>query len=236
LLDEGTFEGWDDVRRAPLHSISAAADNKVGGSVVTLQHDQWPSGCVVRTSRCSAARSRVCRKICKVMDQAIKVGAPVVGTDVGQRAHSGRRRIALGGYADVFQHNVASSVVPQIQHDHGPCAGCRVFTCTMTDFAGQDSSMFVTGPEVVKTGTHEDISAEELGGATTHAPPRAGVADQLTAMSRRSSCCAGSITCRSTAEADPLAPIRPGVNLNPLLGASANMPYDMGKTHSQDGG
>jgi acetyl-CoA carboxylase carboxyltransferase component len=111
-------------------------------------------------------------KICKVMDHAIKVGAPVIGLNDSGGARIQEGVASLAGYADVFQRNVlASGVVPQISLIMGPCAGGAVYSPSMTDFIFmvKDSSyMFVTGPEVVKTVTHEDVTAEELGGAVTH--------------------------------------------------------------------
>lgn len=111
-------------------------------------------------------------KICKVMDHAMKVGAPIVGLNDsgGARIQEGVR--SLGGYADIFYRNVqASGVVPQISAIMGPCAGGAVYSPAMTDFTlmVQDTSyMFVTGPNVVKTVTNETVTSEELGGATTH--------------------------------------------------------------------
>ncbi|HLY56251.1 MAG TPA: acyl-CoA carboxylase subunit beta, partial [Stellaceae bacterium] len=119
-------------------------------------------------------------KICKVMDQAMKVGAPVIGLNDsgGARIHEGVA--SLGGYAEVFQRNVlASGVVPQLSLIMGPCAGGAVYSPAMTDFIFmvKDSSyMFVTGPDVVKTVTHETVTQEELGGALTHTR-KSGVAD-----------------------------------------------------------
>ena len=119
-------------------------------------------------------------KICKVMDQAMKVGAPVIGLNDSGGARIQEGVASLGGYADVFQRNVmASGVIPQISMIMGPCAGGAVYSPAMTDFIFmvKDSSyMFVTGPEVVKTVTHEEVTAEELGGAISHTT-RSGVAD-----------------------------------------------------------
>ena len=112
-------------------------------------------------------------KICKIMDMAMKVGIPVIGLNDsgGARIQEGVR--SLGGYADIFYRNVqASGVIPQISAIMGPCAGGAVYSPAMTDFTlmvEQSSYMFVTGPNVVKTVTNEDVSAEELGGAMTHA-------------------------------------------------------------------
>lgn len=112
-------------------------------------------------------------KICKIMDQAVKVGAPIIGLNDsgGARIQEGVR--SLGGYADIFHRNVqASGVVPQISAIMGPCAGGAVYSPAITDFTimvENTSYMFVTGPNVVKTVTNEEVSAEELGGASTHA-------------------------------------------------------------------
>ena len=111
-------------------------------------------------------------KICKVMDQAMKVGAPVIGLNDSGGARIQEGVASLGGYAEVFQRNVlASGVVPQISMVMGPCAGGAVYSPAMTDFifmVRDTSYMFVTGPEVVKTVTHEEVTHEELGGADTH--------------------------------------------------------------------
>jgi len=119
-------------------------------------------------------------KICKIMDQAMKVGAPVIGLNDSGGARIQEGVASLGGYAEVFQRNVlASGVVPQISVVMGPCAGGAVYSPAMTDFIlmVKDSSyMFVTGPDVVKTVTHEVVTAEELGGAVTHSS-KSGVAD-----------------------------------------------------------
>ncbi|MEM1338166.1 MAG: acyl-CoA carboxylase subunit beta [Bacteroidota bacterium] len=118
-------------------------------------------------------------KICKVMDLAMKVGAPVIGLNDsgGARIQEGVK--SLGGYADIFYRNVqASGVIPQISAIMGPCAGGAVYSPAMTDFiimVEQTSYMFVTGPNVVKTVTNEEVTAEELGGASTHAV-KSGVA------------------------------------------------------------
>ena len=119
-------------------------------------------------------------KICKVMDQAMKVGAPVIGLNDSGGARIQEGVASLGGYAEVFQRNVlASGVVPQVSLIMGPCAGGAVYSPAMTDFIFmvKDSSyMFVTGPDVVKTVTHEVVTAEDLGGAVTHTT-KSGVAD-----------------------------------------------------------
>jgi len=112
-------------------------------------------------------------KICKVMDLAVKNGAPVVGLNDSGGARIQEGVVSLGGYADIFYRNtMASGVVPQISAIMGPCAGGAVYSPAITDFilmVENTSYMFVTGPNVVKTVTHEIVTSEELGGATTHA-------------------------------------------------------------------
>eukprot|EP01084_Bolivina_argentea_P260876 440684_1 len=111
-------------------------------------------------------------KICKIMDQAMSVGAPVIGLNDSGGARIQEGVASLGGYADVFQRNVdASGVVPQMSLIMGPCAGGAVYSPAMTDFilmVRRSSYMFVTGPEVVKTVTNEEVTREELGGTTVH--------------------------------------------------------------------
>jgi propionyl-CoA carboxylase beta chain len=112
-------------------------------------------------------------KICKIMDLAMKVGAPFIGLNDSGGARIQEGVVSLGGYADIFHRNVMSSgVIPQISAIMGPCAGGAVYSPAMTDFTmmvDQTSYMFVTGPNVVKTVTHEEVTSEELGGSKTHA-------------------------------------------------------------------
>ena len=119
-------------------------------------------------------------KICKVLDMAIKNGIPIIGINDSGGARIQEGVSSLGGYAEVFQRNVlASGVVPQISAILGPCAGGAVYSPAITDFifmSKNTSYMFVTGPEVVKTVTHEDVNTEYLGGADTHTK-KSGVAD-----------------------------------------------------------
>jgi acetyl-CoA carboxylase carboxyltransferase component len=118
-------------------------------------------------------------KICKVMDLAMKVGAPIIGLNDSGGARIQEGVVSLGGYADIFLRNtLASGVVPQLSVVLGPCAGGAVYSPAITDFTIMvegTSYMFVTGPNVVKAVTHEDVDAERLGGATTHTT-RSGVA------------------------------------------------------------
>src|SRR5438128_5769421 len=112
-------------------------------------------------------------KICKIMDLAMKNGAPVVGLNDSGGARIQEGVVSLGGYADIFYRNtMASGVVPQISAIMGQCAGGAVYSPVITDFilmVENTSYMFVTGPNVVRTVTHDDVTSEELGGANTHA-------------------------------------------------------------------
>ena len=112
-------------------------------------------------------------KICKVMEMAMKNGAPIIGLNDSGGARIQEGVVSLGGYADIFYRNVqASGVIPQLSAIMGPCAGGAVYSPAITDFilmVENTSYMFVTGPNVVKTVTHEEVSSEELGGAATHA-------------------------------------------------------------------
>jgi propionyl-CoA carboxylase beta chain len=118
-------------------------------------------------------------KICKIMDLAMKMGAPVIGLNDSGGARIQEGVMSLGGYADIFLRNtLASGVIPQISAIMGPCAGGAVYSPAITDFIAmvdKTSYMFVTGPDVIKTVTHEDVTKEELGGAMTH-NSRSGVA------------------------------------------------------------
>lgn len=176
-------------------------------------------------------------KICRIMDLAVKVGAPVIGLNDsgGARIQEGVR--SLGGYAEIFFRNVQTSgVVPQISAIMGPCAGGAVYSPAMTDFTimvEHTSYMFVTGPNVVKTVTNEEVSSDELGGAFTHSV-KSGVT-HLTAANDLD--CISSIrkllgyipqNCEETVPELPYEltdEIRP--ELDNILPASANQPYDM---------
>jgi len=184
LFDEGSFEEWDmfvehDCRdfgmgeqRIPGDGVVTGYGTVNGRTVFAFSQDFTVFG-----GSLSAAHAR---KICKVMDQAMKVGAPLVGLNDSGGARIQEGVASLAGYADVFQRNVlASGVVPQLSVVMGPCAGGAVYSPAMTDFIFmvKDSSyMFVTGPEVVKTVTHEVVTHEQLGGALTHTGT-SGVAD-----------------------------------------------------------
>ncbi len=184
LLDEGSFEEWDMFVEHRCGDFGMS-DTKVPGDGVVTGFGTVNGRLVFVFSQDftvfgGSLSEAHAEKICKVMDQAMKVGAPVIGLNDSGGARIQEGVASLGGYADVFQRNVlASGVVPQISLIMGPCAGGAVYSPAMTDyiFMVKDSSyMFVTGPDVVKTVTHETVTAEELGGAITHTG-RSGVAD-----------------------------------------------------------
>jgi propionyl-CoA carboxylase beta chain len=185
LLDQGSFEEWDMFVEHRCVDFGMQ-DQKVPGDGVVTGYGMINGRLVFVYSQDftvfgGALSEAHAEKICKVMDQAMKVGAPVVGLNDSGGARIQEGVASLGGYADVFQRNaLASGVIPQISLIMGPCAGGAVYSPAMTDFIFmvKDSSyMFVTGPEVVKTVTHEEVSAEELGGALTHTA-KSGVADR----------------------------------------------------------
>src|SRR5881392_1944652 len=184
LLDEGTFEEWDMFVEHRCVDFGMQ-DNKIPGDGVVTGYGMINGRLAFAFSQDftvfgGALSEAHAQKICKVMDQAMKVGAPVIGLNDSGGARIQEGVASLGGYAEVFQRNViASGVVPQISMIMGPCAGGAVYSPAMTDFIFmvRDSSyMFVTGPEVVKTVTHEEVTAEDLGGATSHTT-KSGVAD-----------------------------------------------------------
>src|SRR5213076_3084827 len=184
LLDSGSFEEYDMFVEHNATDFGMAEQKVPGDGVVT--GSGTINGRLVFafaqdfTVFGGSLSERHAEKICKVMDMAMKVGAPVIGLNDSGGARIQEGVASLAGYAEVFQRNVlASGVVPQISLIMGPCAGGAVYSPAMTDFIFmvKDSSyMFVTGPDVVKTVTHEAVTHEELGGALTHSA-RSGVAD-----------------------------------------------------------
>ena len=184
LLDEGSFEEWDMFVEHRCQDFGMP-EQKVPGDGVVTGHGTVNGRPIFVFSQDftvfgGALSEAHAEKICKVMDKALQVGAPVVGLNDSGGARIQEGVASLAGYADVFQRNVmASGVVPQISLIMGPCAGGAVYSPAMTDFIFmvKDSSyMFVTGPDVVKTVTHETVTHEELGGAVTHTT-KSGVAD-----------------------------------------------------------
>ena len=184
LLDKDSFEEWDMLVEHRCSDFGMH-DSKVPGDGVVTGYGTIDGRLVFVFSQDftvfgGALSEAHAEKICKVMDQAVKVGAPIIGLNDSGGARIQEGVVSLGGYAEVFQRNVlASGVVPQISVIMGPCAGGAVYSPAMTDFVfmvRNSAYMFVTGPDVVRTVTHEEVSAEELGGAQTHTT-RSGVAD-----------------------------------------------------------
>ncbi len=182
LLDEGSFEEFDMFMQHRCTNFGMEKKQYLGDGVVTgygtiegrLVYIFAQDFTVIGGS----LSETMAQKICKVMDMAMKMGAPIVGLNDSGGARIQEGINALAGYAEIFQRNImASGVVPQISGIFGPCAGGAVYSPALTDFTimvkGM-SYMFLTGPKVVKTVTGEDVTQEELGGATVHAS-RSGV-------------------------------------------------------------
>ena len=184
LLDEGSFEEYDMFVTHRCTDFGMEQEHVPGDGVVTgwgtvngRQVYVFSQDFTVYGGSLSATHAQ---KICKVQEMAVRNGAPIIGLNDSGGARIQEGVDSLGGYADVFQNNImASGVVPQISVIMGPCAGGAVYSPAMTDFIFmvRDSSyMFVTGPDVVKTVTNEVVTAEELGGASTHTK-KSSVAD-----------------------------------------------------------
>ncbi|PAX18325.1 methylmalonyl-CoA carboxyltransferase [Vandammella animalimorsus] len=242
LLDEGTFEEWDMFVEHRCSDFGMQ-DTKIPGDGVVTGYGMINGRLVFVFSQDftvfgGALSEAHAEKIVKIMQQAMKVGAPVIGLNDSGGARIQEGVASLGGYADVFQQNVlASGVIPQISVIMGPCAGGAVYSPAMTDFIFmvKDSSyMFVTGPEVVKTVTHEEVTAEELGGALTHSS-KSGVADmafendvEALMMVRR----LYNYLPLSNREKPPVRPTsdpadRMDYSLDTLVPANPNLPYDI---------
>ena len=182
LLDEGSFEEFDMFKAHRCTEFGMEADKPAGDGVIT----GWGTinGRLVYvfsqdfTVFGGSLSETNAEKICKVMDMAVQNGAPVIGINDSGGARIQEGVASLAGYAEVFQRNImASGVVPQISVIMGPCAGGAVYSPAMTDFifmVKDTSYMFVTGPDVVKTVTNEVVTAEELGGASTHTRKSSG--------------------------------------------------------------
>jgi len=242
LLDAGSFEEWDMFVEHRCTDFGMA-DQKVPGDGVVTGHGTINGRLVFLFSQDftvfgGSLSEAHAEKICKVMDHAMRVGAPVIGLNDSGGARIQEGVASLGGYAEVFQRNVlASGVIPQLSLIMGPCAGGAVYSPAMTDFIlmVKDSSyMFVTGPEVVKTVTHEEVTAEELGGAITHTT-RSGVADlafendvEALMITRR----LVSFLPSSNREKPPTVPTedpadRADASLDTLVPDNPNKPYDI---------
>jgi propionyl-CoA carboxylase beta chain len=176
LLDEGSFEEFDKfvVHRSTDFGLD---EQKILGDGVVTGHGLIDGREVFVFAQDftvfgGSLSETFAQKICKVMDLAMKVGAPVIGLNDSGGARIQEGVVSLGGYADIFLRNtLASGVVPQISCILGPCAGGAVYSPAITDFnvmVKDTSYMFITGPDVIKTVTHEEVTKDELGGAMTH--------------------------------------------------------------------
>src|SRR5690349_10556829 len=186
LLDEGTFEELDKLVRHRSQNFGMQKNVIDGDGFVTghgLVHGRqifvFAQDFTVFGGSLSEANAQ---KIVKLMDLALKTGAPIIGLNDSGGARIQEGVVSLAGYADIFLRNtLASGVVPQISAIMGPCAGGAVYSPALTDFVfmvDQTSHMFVTGPDVIKAVTHEDVDKETLGGALTH-NTKSGVAHFL---------------------------------------------------------
>ncbi|WP_457652491.1 acyl-CoA carboxylase subunit beta [Rhodocaloribacter sp.] len=253
LLDEGSFEELGMFVRHQSHDFGLEKNRPYGDGVVTgfgtihgrlvyvFSQDFTVFGGSLGRAHAS--------KIVKVMNLAMENGAPVIGLNDSGGARIQEGVVSLGGYADIFLLNtLASGVVPQISAVMGPCAGGAVYSPAITDFVfmvKHTSHMFVTGPNVVKTVTQEDVTFEELGGADTHAT-KSGVAHVT---------CANDVDCllrirelmrylpSNCEDPPPLVPVaepadRAGETLDAVVPANPNKPYDMREviTRIVDGG
>ncbi len=183
LIDEGTFEEIGRLVQHRSYDFGMESQKYLGDGVIT-GHGKingrevfvYSQDFTVFGGSLSEAHAE---KICKIMDMALKVGVPLIGLNDSGGARIQEGVVSLGGYADIFLRNtMASGVIPQVSAVMGPCAGGAVYSPAITDFVfmvKNTSYMFVTGPGVVKTVTHEDVSSEDLGGALTHAR-KSGVA------------------------------------------------------------
>jgi propionyl-CoA carboxylase beta chain len=176
LLDEGTFEEMDKLVRHRSTDFGMAQQVVDGDGFVTGSgyiHGRLAYVFAQDFTVLGGSLSETnALKICKIMDLALKTGAPVIGLNDSGGARIQEGVASLAGYADIFLRNtLASGVIPQISAMMGPCAGGAVYSPALTDFifmVEHTSHMFITGPEVIKTVTHEDVTKEKLGGAETH--------------------------------------------------------------------
>ncbi|HJW32223.1 MAG TPA: acyl-CoA carboxylase subunit beta [Holophagaceae bacterium] len=179
FLDEGSFEEMDSLvvnrtpgtEKIPGDGVITGFGRVDGRPVAVFAQDFTVFG--------GSLSEMYAKKICKVMDQAMKLGCPMIGLNDSGGARIQEGVVSLGGYADIFLRNtLASGVIPQISLIMGPCAGGAVYSPAITDFITMvqgTSYMFVTGPDVIKTVTHEEVTKEDLGGASAHAV-KSGVA------------------------------------------------------------
>ena len=244
LFDDDSFEEWDMFVEHRCADFGMA-DQKIPGDGVVTGYGTINGRLVFLFSQDftvfgGSLSEAHAEKISKIMDTAIKVGAPVVGLNDSGGARIQEGVASLSGYAEVFVRNVlASGVVPQISLIMGPCAGGAVYSPAMTDFIFmvEDSSyMFVTGPDVVRTVTHEEVTHEELGGAGTH-NARSGVAhrafaddvEALLSLRRFMDLLPPSSREKPPVRPTSDSPDRAEESLDSLIPSNPNQPYDMGE-------
>jgi acetyl-CoA carboxylase carboxyltransferase component len=242
LLDEGSFEEFDMFVSHRCTNFGMEKTKFLGDGVVTGQGTVDGRLIFVFSQDFTvfggSLSETFAQKICKVMDMAMKVGAPCIGLNDSGGARIQEGVTALAGYADIFQRNImASGVIPQISAIFGPCAGGAVYSPALTDFimmTEEKSYMFVTGPKVVKTVTGEDITTEALGGAHMHAS-KSGVShfkledEEEGIMIIRKLL---SFMPSNNLEEPPLADCTDPIDrledvLNEIIPENPNMPYDM---------
>lgn len=242
LLDEGSFEEFDMFVTHRCYDFGMEKSHTYGDGVVTgygtidgrlvyiFAQDFTVSG--------GSLSKTMSEKICKVMDMAMRAGAPCIGLNDSGGARIQEGVNALAGYAEIFQRNVmASGVIPQISVILGPCAGGAVYSPALTDFTimKRDTSyMFLTGPAVVKTVTGEDVTQEQLGGASVHTS-KSGVADFAASTEEEAMELIRKLISyipQNNMEDAPLAPCTDSISrledsLNEIIPDSPNKPYDM---------
>jgi len=242
LLDEGSFEETGKLVRHRCHDFGMEAQTIDGDGFVTgygTVHGRlvyvFAQDFTVFGGSLSESNAQ---KICQLMDMALKNGAPLIGLNDSGGARIQEGVLSLAGYTDIFLRNtLASGVVPQISAVMGPCAGGAVYSPAITDFVfmvDKTSYMFVTGPDVIKTVTHEDVTKEDLGGAMAH-NATSGVAHFL--AHDDADCCARIrelLRYLPQNNVDPVPPVacadpwdREDGALDALVPAESNMPYDM---------
>ncbi len=242
LLDPGSFVELDRFKTHRCTDFDMARQKTPGDGVVTgygnvdgRQVFVFSQDFTVFGGSLSGAFSE---KVCKVMDLAVKTGCPIVGINDSGGARIQEGVASLAGYANIFHRNVLSSgVVPQISAIMGPCAGGAVYSPAMTDFifmVEDTSYMFITGPEVIRTVTHEEVTMQELGGALTH-NARSGVAHFASPNERESLHTIRELLSFLPSNNMEDSPIRPGTDdpnrrdekLNILVPDNPNKPYDI---------
>jgi propionyl-CoA carboxylase beta chain len=242
FLDEGSFEEFDKFVVHRSHDFGLDEQKFLGDGVITGHGllDGRPVFVFAQdfTVFGGSLSETHAAKICKVMDLAMKIGAPVIGLNDSGGARIQEGVVSLGGYADIFLRNtLASGVVPQISCILGPCAGGAVYSPAITDFnvmVKNTSYMFITGPDVIKTVTHEEVTKDELGGALTH-NAKSGVAhfaaesDEHALRLTRELL---SFVPSNNRENPPFVPTsdpvdRTDVKLNSVVPESSNQPYDI---------